>query len=235
VQNLFAFRNYKYQSIEMDLAGSYRNIDIAPQESLNIIINPADTNRNATIHMDFNPNSMTFIYDPVNKLLLASTSVIPVVNGDIVETMPIPDIPVDPGTGIGSPALPEFPSGSVGVMAGVTYTWVIDTPEVGGIPGPLMNITRTPVNISAYCVEGDSVVFNIESRGTIGTPGTDLMSGDLSAGLAGASWGSIIYSGTVSSGTASGALPAGSWLWLDISEVNGAVDKFVATLALVYP
>jgi len=225
VGNLFAFRNYKYQSIEMDLAGSYRNIDIAPQESLNIIIDPADTNRNVTIHMDFNPNSLTYIYDPVSKLLLASTSVIPVVNGDVVETMPIPDIPIDPGGGgYNAPKLPEFPSGTVGMMAGVTYTFSIDTPIVGGVPGPLMNIPRTATNISAYCVGGTSVTFNIESRNAIGAAGTDIAASDLVASTSG-----------VSSGLLSSALPAGNWLWLDISAVDGAVEKFVVTLALVYP
>lgn len=236
VGNLYAFRNHRYKSIAMDLAGSYRNIDIAPQEAVNIVISPEQTKRNVSIDADFNPNALEYEYDSQNKLLLARATFIPIVNGTPGQTMAIPPVPEDPGGRIPPPPpIPPFPSGTVGVMAGVTYTWVIDTPKVDGIPGPLLNISRTPVNVSAYCVGGNSVTFNIESRGTIGSSGIDIMPTDLVAGTSGASYGTLLYSGTVSTGTISGTLQAGTWLWLDISEVNGAVEKFVTTLTLVYP
>jgi len=114
VGNLYAFRNYPYKSIDEDLAGSYRNLDIAPQESVNIVILPEDTNRGLDINGDFNPNSLSYEYDPLNKMLLARATFIPIVNGTPGEFMTIPDVPEDPASTFPRyPTIPPFPTGSI--------------------------------------------------------------------------------------------------------------------------
>ena len=218
VGNLYAFRNYPYKTIDEDLAGSYRNLDIAPQEPVNIVILPGDTERGLGINGDFNPNALTYEYDAQNKMLLAHATFIPIVNGTPGEAMSIPDIPGEGYTPpIVPPPIPPIPPAPP-TAAIVTYTWTIGTPEVVGIPGPRIPATRTAVRVDAYTVGGASVTFNIEVRGTIGASGTNVTPSDMTA------------TSTGITATMSVMLEPGQWLWLDISAVSGEVSEFVATL-----
>ena len=101
--NVYANRNAKNQSISMDMGGNYRNLDIAPQESLQIDISQEDAYIDASISAPFLLNSVAWSYDSANKSLLNSIGLLPLLNGTQGDTVSIPDTPVDDGYGgIGS-------------------------------------------------------------------------------------------------------------------------------------
>jgi hypothetical protein len=95
-----------------------------------------------------------------------------------------------------------------------------------------MNLPHVVSTIDAYCVGGTSVTFNIEDRSIIGTVGNNLTNPDMIATTSGVSY----STGTYTTGTYGAVvypnLPAGSWLWLDISGVVGGVTQFVVTLGV---
>lgn len=109
VQNLYAFKNNRIAQIDMNLAGAYRNLDIAPQEPVNVTINPSDTVRGVNVRNDFNINSMSWEYDPETKMLLPNTGLIPWVNGRHVEVINIPATPNEGGYAIPPIQVPNIP------------------------------------------------------------------------------------------------------------------------------
>jgi hypothetical protein len=110
VRNLFAFKNYRFQGIEMPLTGKYTNLDIAPQEPVNIIIEPGDTVRRVNIRNDFNVNSMSWEYNAKDALLLPRVRWKPIVNGNHVEVISIPDTPDAGGYNTPPIQVPNVPS-----------------------------------------------------------------------------------------------------------------------------
>ena len=122
---------------------------------------------------------------------------------------------------------PGFTSGESGYSGfsgyiPVTYTWVISSPAVGGIPGPRIPMAKTVDRVDSYTTAATNMWFNIEHRSTIGSAGTDVLSADLVAGV----------SGAMSSGFASSSLPSGSWLWVDIAGVSGTPGTGVITMTV---
>lgn len=95
----YARRIFKYPSISMDLAGNYRNLDIAPQRSLDINVQASDTSSGITLHQPYTLEGISWNYDPINKLLLPSINLNVLVNGPNGETITIPDIPENGGYG----------------------------------------------------------------------------------------------------------------------------------------
>lgn len=116
--HMFANMNSQYPSIDLDLAGNYRQLDIAPQETVRMDISPVDTNRGITINSPYLIDSMTWKYDSKNKVMLPSAGLISLVNGRAGETVLIPEIPDEGGFDIGGgfggfpsfPSAPSFPS-----------------------------------------------------------------------------------------------------------------------------
>jgi len=103
-----------------------------------------------------------------------------------------------------------------------TYSWVIANPAVGGIAGPKMLEEHAVVQIDSYTTAATSVAFNIENRTTIGSAGTDIMTAEQTAVVAGAV--------TDLSGVTWKSLQKDSWLWLDISNVTGTPGQIIVTL-----
>ena len=104
-----------------------------------------------------------------------------------------------------------------------SYTWVIDNPAVGGIPGPRLKAAHTVIRLDSYVTAATSVTFNIEERSTIGSAGTDILSSDQVADADGAT--SLSFSNA--------DLAADIWLWLDISAISGTPGKVVITLTCI--
>lgn len=121
VKNLYAHKNYKYPNIDLQLAAAYRNLDIAPQEPLNLIITPEDTVRRLNIRNDFNISSMDWEYDEEHGLLLAGASLNPIVNGDHVEVIDIPDIPDDGGYATPASQIPRIPKMAIPASFGAFF------------------------------------------------------------------------------------------------------------------
>lgn len=128
-------------------------------------------------------------------------------------------------------------SGNDGISDINSFTWVISYPEVGGIPGPKI-WGNAPgfygydgLRIDSYISGGTNLTFNIQDRYTDYL----LVSGD------------TVYSGLTTDLTLTDdefsfwrrstiapdyipTLTNDSWLWLDITDVNGSPDKFLVTV-----
>lgn len=90
--NLYANKNAQFPEISMDMSGNYRNLDIAPLNSVGMVINPEDTNRNIYINAPYLVDKITWQYSPKNKILLNSVEYISLLNGVSGETITIPDV-----------------------------------------------------------------------------------------------------------------------------------------------
>jgi hypothetical protein len=97
--NIFANENSRYPNIELDLAGNYRQLDIAPQVTLDVDIAPADTTRNISLHAPYLVESLQWGYDSRSKVMLPQAGLISVINGIDGETITIPDVPDGGGYG----------------------------------------------------------------------------------------------------------------------------------------
>ena len=228
--DVFAYKNGKY-NVSMKMSGNYRNIDIAPKEQCKLNINIDDTIRGITFtNKSFHPISMSWTWNSEKGFLSPAILFNEVTNGIggeteqiPAETVDIPYVPPDFGFTIPDFVLPEFPAFSFPYIPSIkTYTWVISSPAIGGVPGPFLVSNATVLRFDAYCVGGTSVSFNIEDRLTIGVAGTNIRSVDLTAYTFGGSAVSFIHP----------LIPQFHWFWLDISNVDGAVTDFVVTMAV---
>jgi hypothetical protein len=113
----------------------------------------------------------------------------------------------------------QGPSGS----AGTSFTWVIQSPASGGVPGPRLGESRMVTRVDAFVTNATSCAINIEKRTTIGSVGNALLSSDLTATVGGAT----------TSTFASSSISAGDWLWVDISSVVGTPMTLTINLATV--
>ena len=106
-----------------------------------------------------------------------------------------------------------------------TFTWVVASPSVGGIPGPHLGEACTVTRVSS-CVAGTGTVdFNIEERSVPNSSGVNLMAADQVADANGAEGTSFSNSG----------LAQDSWLWLDISAVDGSPTTLSVTVKMTTP
>jgi len=91
--NIYAEKNAKYPQIDMNLTSGFRNLDIAPMNSLGINIIASDTALGITINAPYLIDALEWSYDVGNRSLLPSTTLTALVNGEDGETIIIPDIP----------------------------------------------------------------------------------------------------------------------------------------------
>ena len=106
-----------------------------------------------------------------------------------------------------------------------TYTWVINTPGVGGIAGPRIPSNGTVVRVDSYVTAATSATFNIQQRSTIGTTGTNVLSASMVATTTGVS----------SSSFSDSSLTAGNWLWIQISAISGTPGQLCITVTFTEP
>ena len=228
--DIYAQRNAQYPNMTLILAGNYRNLDIAPLEACNMNVAADDTIRGITmVNKPFYLMSLQWIFNAEEELLyVGSADFTEVTEGFEGDTVAVPVEPPDD-----NPPPPDIPPLPPIILPSLfstkTYTWTISYPAMGGIPGPKLGCLHMLADISAYVVgagtgSSASAIFNIEDRSTIGVAGANLMSGDLTAGVGGAS-----ASGTF----AQASVLADHWLWLDIAAVGGAPSFFVVTLRTV--
>ena len=100
--NVFAYLNSKYAHVEFEMSGNYRNMDIAPQEIVNVSLAPEDNPKRITWNdKPFHPTGMSWTYDPQKGTLLPVLTLHEVTQGYDGTTIIIPDIPptTDPGGG----------------------------------------------------------------------------------------------------------------------------------------
>lgn len=133
--NVFAYRNARYPSSSYNLAGNYRNYDIAPQQLVSVTLEPEDTPRRLDWNeKNFTLQEMDIEYDPENEVLLPSISLSEVTSGTAGDTIIIPPTPPtagDNGGGfrIAPLQLPPLPSlSNIGAEKSAKYFCAGDFP-----------------------------------------------------------------------------------------------------------
>lgn len=99
--NVWANRNSPYPKINMDMAISARNLDIAPQETVNISILASDTVRNLAIQGLYIPSAFSWRYNAQDGILLPSIEFINLVNGNVGDTVDMGESDVEAGLNTG--------------------------------------------------------------------------------------------------------------------------------------
>lgn len=89
VGNVWANENSPYPSIGLDMANNARNLDIAPQETVNVNILSSDTVRGLAIAGQFIPSSFDWRYDAKNGFLIPQVDFKSLIDGDAGETITI--------------------------------------------------------------------------------------------------------------------------------------------------
>lgn len=109
--NYRANLNHPYQRIDYDMVQSMRNLDIAPQTTVGVIINAEDTPRNVYISGSYLIDNLTWKYDSKKQLFYPSNvSVIPFVTGTGGQTLPIPELPPSSNEprNVPKPSVPQY-------------------------------------------------------------------------------------------------------------------------------
>lgn len=97
VGNIFANENSRLPRISMDMAGDYRNLDIAPQETVLMTILPSDTVSHIPVNGLYIPNGIEWSYDSKNQILLPKINFTNLVSGYAGESIIVPDVPPEGG------------------------------------------------------------------------------------------------------------------------------------------
>ena len=106
VGNVFANVNSRLPTINMEMV-SARNLDIAPQETVQMTIQPEDTVAGVSVNGLYMPNNIDWQYDARNQILLAVPTFKNLVSGRAGETIPIPESVPDAGFDSGF-SIPQF-------------------------------------------------------------------------------------------------------------------------------
>ena len=94
VGNVFAYENAQYPVLAFDIAGNYRNFDIAPQEQQLVTISADDTYKGIELtNHPFHITDIDIEYDPRRKLLLPTITMHEITNGHDGVTITIPQTP----------------------------------------------------------------------------------------------------------------------------------------------
>jgi hypothetical protein len=110
VGNYLAMDNSKFYEIDFSLSGNYSNLDIAPIQAINPIIEPEDTPRNVRISGEkYVIDSMDWSYDPLGGTFFPSMTVKHITTGTPGVTVIVPDIPDDSGYSVPSLQIPPYP------------------------------------------------------------------------------------------------------------------------------
>lgn len=107
--NLYAHYNSRYPDLSVQLAGNYRNYDIAPVKKVPITITSGDTVRDITLTNEpFIINSMLWSYNPSTESFFPVVSLYQLKRGFAGDTITIPVEPPTEGDGGGFEQLPPF-------------------------------------------------------------------------------------------------------------------------------
>lgn len=137
IGNVWANDNSKFPRISMDMAGSYKNLDIAPQETTQMSILSSDTVRGVAVDGLYIPYGFDWRYDPKGELLIPSISFVNLVNGRIGDSVEVPISPADAGinTGFSVPGLqiPPLPILTIPPSLGQIIETIINSLGGGGV------------------------------------------------------------------------------------------------------
>lgn len=185
--DMFAMKNARYPTMDVELAGDYSNLDIAPQEAVMVDLATEDTARGIRIRAPYFLQGMQWSFDAKNGLLTPRTSLSVITSGVTGETVPIPPIPPTDGFSVPqtqTPTVPQitFPSAFGGIfgVGSISQFRTSTTVLSGGSPqlelhrttdGAITISTPSEVNVSS---SGWYAFFIHIGFGT--DTGTDVMS-----------------------------------------------------------
>jgi hypothetical protein len=139
VGNVFAQRNVIYPNVDIQMAGNYRNFDIAPQEKVPVTVASTDTVRGiAFTAKNFYLNRMEWSYDPSKEIFLPRLGLIELGSGFAGDTIVIPDVPDVESGGFNEPTItvpqitiPPYPTlrGGSGLPTWVPALTAFDTAD----------------------------------------------------------------------------------------------------------
>ena len=122
--NIFAAKNARYPMVDVEVAGNYRTLDIAPQEMVSLNIASTDTKRGITFsEKPFAVKGLFFSYVSEQEALTLKLSVSEVTQGFPGDTIVIPQEPPgeDGGGGEGPKIIINPPTGtSITIVTGST-------------------------------------------------------------------------------------------------------------------
>jgi hypothetical protein len=155
--NIFANKNSPYPTVNLEMAGNYSNLDIAPQEGLQLDIAASETVRNIRINARYISNEHGWKYSSQDSILLLESSFRQLVNGFVGygETVEIPQ-PDDVGPGFYVPGIqiPNLPA-----LAVPSYLFPSGTSSAAD-QYYVIQMSSSPI--------GSPVTYNIEAnRGSI--------------------------------------------------------------------
>lgn len=184
--DVLAWKNAKYPVIDLDMSGNFRNLDIAPQEAVQIDILPEDNMRGVRINAPYYPISMQWEWDAQKNLLIPHATFNIITSGEAGQPIPIPDLP--PDEGFSNPAGGNFPSPTFpmpyfpqsqptfasGTYACVRYDVNAAFPEVSissNIDITTYTPTSDPAIVEFTILENGFYILHV--NGTYGYPGGD--------------------------------------------------------------
>ena len=114
-----ANKNSKYPTANYKLVGNFRNIDLAPQETVMLLVDADDTPRGVHISGTYMPESVEWTYNSVNQTFYPENiSFTSLVTGAAGQTIVIPEVPDDAGYQAPHLSIPSIPSLSFPAMFG---------------------------------------------------------------------------------------------------------------------
>jgi hypothetical protein len=139
--DIFAFMNAKYPEVTINLAGNYRNFDVAPYEQVLVTLNKEDTHRQIVLSKaPFYAESVVLNYISDSGLLSVDLTLHEITHSLADgQTLPIPETPDENAAPL--PAFPAFPSFCFGSDDGNQSYTVITEPE---LPTCMGDITGEP-------------------------------------------------------------------------------------------
>ena len=260
VGNVLANRNSPFPSVDMEMAITALNLDIAPQEGVELNIAAGDTVRNRAIDALYIPNTFSWTYYPEDSLLLPRIDFKQIVDGEIGETIVIPP-PEEQGTGfvvppIQIPPLPpltipafSIPTGTISAivtsqiiqfqsdyymyeMGGTSAGRNVDLNGVIDLGGGVMTVTLQVLTAGLYYAS----LHVSASFSTTGGTGTALILGPGGQGFAINQGGAGVATGQVVQPSVSAVvvMGAGNQISLGFSGSSGGlgwtVSAFVGSL-----
>lgn len=108
--NVFANSNSSYPTIGIDMSINAANLDIAPQETVELHISTSDTVRNVAIDGLYIPDSISWKYNPKGLSLLPTVDMKQLINGNAATTVIIPPVEnIGEGLSTSTWNMPPFP------------------------------------------------------------------------------------------------------------------------------
>lgn len=108
--SLWSNRNQSHTPVSMEMANPARNLDIAPQEVVNIQASQDDIGRDFSINKLYIPSSFEWVYDAKNQTLHPRIEFVGLVNGNPGDTILIPETVEAGEFNFPSFSFPPFPT-----------------------------------------------------------------------------------------------------------------------------